>query len=131
MGAEDDRIYDIIIIASLIGIVIVSILIFSAPEDQGFTELYFQDYTKVPDKGSIYFRYSIVNHENRDVEYDISFLVDGKNHRSKKILIKDNETFVEQYALALDEEAGAIQRISVEIAYLKKTQDIHFFTKKP
>ena len=125
---EDKSTYDAIIIACIAGIALVSVLILTGAKTEGFTELYFLDYTKVPDKGVISFKYSISNHEAKDISYNVSFSIDGNPVKSKIISLKDNETFVDEYAMhASDSES----KIAVGITYDGKKEEIHFFTKKP
>jgi len=49
---EDASIHNSIIIACIAGIIVVSLLIISGTKTEGFTELYFLDYTKVPERES-------------------------------------------------------------------------------
>ena len=125
---EDKNINNSIIIACIAGIIVVSLLVISGAKSEGFTELYFLDYTKVPEKGVISFKYGISNHEAKNMIYNVSFSIDGNPVKSKMISLKNNETFVEEYALlASDSES----KVAVGITYADKKEEIHFFTKKP
>ena len=124
---EDKNINNSIIIACIAGIIVVSIFVISGAKSEGFTELYFLDYSKAPEKGVISFKYGISNHEAKDINYNVSFLIDENQVKSKIISLKNNETFVEEYAmLATDSES----KLAVEITYADKKEEIHFFTKK-
>ncbi len=125
---EDKNTYNAIIIACIAGIALVSLLIFTGPKTEGFTELYFLDYTKVPEKGVISFKYGISNHEAKDISYNVSFSIDENPFKSMIISLKNNETFVEEYALHANDLES---KIAVEITYFDKKENIHFFTKKP
>lgn len=124
---EDKNIYNPIIMACIAGIALVSLLILTGPKTEGFTELYFLDYTKVPEKGIISFKYAISNHEAKNISYNVSFSIDENPVKSKTISLENNETFVEEYALRANDSEN---KVAINIAYLDKKQNIHFFTKK-
>lgn len=130
MQTENNIIYNSIIIACIIGIITVSALVITNTKDEGFTELYFLDYTKVPEKNTVTFKYGIANHEKEEIDYNIRFLVGSKTAKNKIKTLKDNETFIEEYTLLLDPNDPGSQRISIEITYQNNTQEIHFVTRE-
>ena len=125
---EDKNINNSIIIACISGIIVVSLLVIFGAKSEGFTELYFLDYTKVPEKGVISFKYGISNHEAKDISYNVSFSIDENPVKSKIISLKNNETFVEEYAMRANDSES---KVAVEVMYADKKEEIHFFTKKP
>lgn len=71
---EDQGIYNAIVIALVIGIIVViATLLFQKPQPESFTELYFNDHKSLPafveEDGRYNFSFSIANHENKDVDY--------------------------------------------------------------
>ncbi|MEA3343576.1 MAG: DUF1616 domain-containing protein [archaeon] len=130
MQTENNTIYSSIIIACILGIITVSALILTNPKDDGFTELYFLDYTKVPEKNTVTFKYGIANHEKENIDYNIRFLTGNQTAKNKRTTLKDNETFIEEYTLPLDSRNPGNQKISIEISYQNKTQEIHFITRE-
>lgn len=72
---EDQGIYNAIVIALVIGIIVViATLLFQKPQPESFTELYFNDHKALPsfveDDERYNFSFSIVNHENQDMKYN-------------------------------------------------------------
>lgn len=124
---EDKNLHNSIIIACIAGIILVSLLIFTGTKSEGFTELYFLEYTKVPEKGVISFKYGISNHEAKDISYNVSFSIDENPVKNKVISLKNNEIYVEEYAMHANDSES---KVAVEITYLDKKENIHFFTKK-
>lgn len=125
---EDKHTHNAIIIACIVGILLISLLILTGPKTEGFTELYFLDYTKFPENGIISFKYALSNHEAKNISYNVSFSIDGNPVKSRMISLIDNETFVEEYALRSNDLES---KVAINIAYLDKKENIHFFTKKP
>ncbi len=130
MQTENNIIYNSIIIACIIGIITVSALVITNTKDEGFTELYFLDYTKTPEKNTVTFKYGIANHEKEEINYIIRFLISNQTAKSKRTTLKDNETFIEEYTLPLDPRTTGSRRISIEISYQNNTQEIHFVTRE-
>lgn len=130
MQTENNIIYNSIIIACILGIITVSALVITNTKDESFTELYFLDYTKVPEKNTVTFKYGIANHEKEEIDYSIRFLVGSKTAKNKIKTLKDNETFIEEYTLPLDPKTTGSHRISIEISYQNNTQEIHFLTRE-
>ncbi len=130
MKTENNIIYNSIIIACILGIITVSALVITNTRDDGFTELYFLDYTRMPEKNTVTFKYGIANHEKEEINYSIRFLISNQTAKSKKTTLKDNKTFIEEYTLPLDPKNPGSQRISIEITYQNNTQEIHFMTRE-
>lgn len=110
------------------GIVLISLLTLAGAKDNGFTELYFLDYEKAPAKNAVTFKYGITNHEGKETEYAVRFLINNNTLRNRKTTLKDNETFIEEYTLPLDTNPSVTRKVIVDIHYLNETQGIHFFT---
>ncbi len=110
------------------GIVLISLLTLAGAKDNGFTELYFLDYEKAPAKNAVTFKYGITNHEGKETEYAVRFLINNNTLRNRKTTLKDNETFIEEYTLPLDTNPSVTHKVIVDIQYLNETQEIHFFT---
>lgn len=120
---EDESVLNAIIIASVIGIIIVGALILFYPRpSEDFTALYFGNYTKTPADGFVSFDYTIENHENKDMSYNVSYLVDNSTGFSENVfVIKDgNKTTAVNVPV---NETG--KKISV---LLNTSEEIHFWT---
>ncbi len=128
METEDNIIFKSVVIACIAGIVLISLLTLTGTKDNGFTELYFLDYEKAPAKNAVTFKYGITNHEGKETEYNIRFLINNNILRNRKTTLKDNETFTEEYTLPLDTNHSVTHKVIVDIQYLNKTQGIHFYT---
>ena len=128
METEDNIIFKSVIIACIAGLVMISLMTLTGANDTGFTELYFLDYEKAHTIDAVTFRYGITNHEGKEIEYDICFLINDNILRNRKTIIKDNETFIEEYTLPLDTNTSAIHKIIIDVQYLNDNRKIHFFT---
>ena len=130
MKTEDNIIFKSVTIACIAGITLISLLALTGTKDKGFTELYFLDYEKAPQRDAVTFKYQITNHEKKETEYNIRFSINNNILRDRKTTLKDNETFTEEYTLPLDTNSSVNHKVLVEIGYLNETQEIHFFTRR-
>lgn len=81
MKDEEEGILNAILIACVIGIIIViSLIVFYPKPPEAFSALYFagsSHYTKIPVDGKVYFNFTIENHEEKDFNYLVEYLVDN------------------------------------------------------
>ena len=123
---QDDEILNAIIIASIIGIaVVLALILYNSQNKTGFSELYFGNYTKEIIDEKIYFNYSIVNHEGKDITYNIVYKSDNTILESESKFIADKQKHV--FEKSFNAENG-IQKISVEFTNNNQTYEIHFWT---
>lgn len=122
--SEDDRVLNAIIIASVIGIVIVAGLIICYPKPtEDFTAIYFGNYTKQPVNGTVYFNYTIENHENRGMTYDVAYVVDNATISNEPVAVADGGNITLQKSVAVN--ASRVNKVGV---LLNTSEEIHFWT---
>lgn len=102
---------------------------------ESFTELYFDEYKKLPKtikKGQNYsFSYTIHNLENKDMQYpyEIKVEADGKTEviEKKSVLIKNGEfkTFMESFIFN-----DSVKKVKVNVTLVNKNQSIAFWMKE-
>jgi uncharacterized membrane protein len=124
---EDDSIYNAIIIACLIGIVIIAGLILTSREPEGFTELYLLNYTERPVDGQIYMRYGISSHENTGVLYEIIAKIGNETAAQEIRWLKDNQTEIKEIYLPYNQTGT--QKVMLELYFLNQTQEVHFWMR--
>lgn len=130
---EDDSIYNAIIIALVIGIIIVIItLIAFRPEKETFTEIYFEDHENLPrytnSNNEYRFKFTINNLENQDFlyRYKISIFQD------KEEIIEENNVLIkngESKTLEKSFKADIKDRAKIQLTLVNKDQEIHFWIK--
>lgn len=132
--AEDDEIYNAIIISLVIGIVIViASLVFLRPAPEYFTELYFVDHKALPDAISPgemnIFGVRIVNHEAGDMNYSVNVTA---AYDSGNITVRT--TLLDDYVFVAKGKAQDIHVSYVLPNFTKAriqtnilSQEIHFF----
>ncbi|MFH1472761.1 MAG: hypothetical protein ABIF85_07800 [Nanoarchaeota archaeon] len=121
---EDDSVLNAIIIASVIGILIVAGLILFYPKpSEDFTAIYFGNYTKKPVGGIVSFNYTIENHENRGMTYDVAYLVDNATISNELVFVGDGGNTTLEKSIAVN--ASQINKVGV---LLNTTEEIHFWT---
>ncbi|MFH1126720.1 MAG: DUF1616 domain-containing protein [archaeon] len=122
---DEDTILNAIIVACIVGIAVIIFLIVTTDGDERFTELYLLDYDKSPPDGVVSLRYGIANHENRDVNYTITIMMDNETQRSKEVLVPDNNTHIDEYFFAVD--TSIVHKVMVRLD--GREEEVHFFTE--
>lgn len=131
---DEDKLYNILIAVSIIGIIIILILIFTTKTTESFTELYFEDHQDLPSEyllDEYEFSFTIHNLENQDMNYlykvyieyyDNEKLKESETIKSGNILIINNETRTITETFKIIEEHDTA-KIIVET----NDQEIHFW----
>ncbi len=129
---EDEEIYNALIIALVIGIIIVIIsLIVFRPEKESFTQLYFNNHKELPEysQDSYKFSFTIDNHENKEYIYNyVVKLIENNKEivlEENQITLKDKEKNEINKELKFDVENKAMLQVSLK----DKNQEIHFWIK--
>jgi len=133
---DDNKLYNILIIASIIAII--SILIFTTKTTDSFTELYFEDHQDLPDKIQLNKEYltkfSIHNLENEDTVYNYKTSIE--HYKSDK-LISTITILEDSITLNHDQSATISFRFTIEesfdsakIIVETNNQDIHFWVEE-
>ena len=123
----DEKILNAIIIACVVGItIILGLIYYNSLNEIGFSELYFNDYSKEITDGKISFNYAIANHEGVDTTYEVTC-------RKNDILLGKERIFIEtdgkkSFEKSFDSENGTY-KISVEFVNNNQTYEIHFWTQ--
>ena len=124
---EDDAIYNAIILACLVGIIVIVGLILTAREPEGFTELYLLNYTDRPVDGLLNITYGISNHEGRQVGYRLGFIIGNETVYERQMLLADNETDIR--GITLPYSLNRTSKVMLELGFLNQTQEVHFWTR--
>jgi len=124
----DNKIINSIIIACVIGIVIVvALILYNSQDKTGFSELYFENYTKEAFNGEISFDYAIANHEGMNTTYAVIY-------KSDDMLIGKDRVFIENgQKKSLKKIFGIEQgshKIIVEFQNNNQTYSIYFWTEE-
>ncbi len=130
MKSNEDSIYNAIIIALVIGIIIVIItLIYFRPEPETFTELYFNDHQDLPkySQNEYNFSFTIANHENKDFEYTYRINIDDIVIEENKVFIKNKENKTIEKTIQFNIEDKS--KIQVQVSTPKELLEIHFWVK--
>jgi peptidoglycan/xylan/chitin deacetylase (PgdA/CDA1 family) len=129
---EDDSIYNAIIIALVIGIIIViATLIFLRPPKEYFTEIYFIDHKALPDyvypDQEHWVLITIANHEKEDMTYPVVLKAimgnETLNLGSIDITVKKDNLSEKALRYTLPE----FERAQIQVALPTKNQEIHFW----
>ncbi|MEM4245069.1 MAG: carbohydrate-binding domain-containing protein [Candidatus Nanoarchaeia archaeon] len=125
------KIFDIIFVCIIIGLIIVLVLAVKSKPTEGFTELYFEDHTNLPkySDGNLEFKYSIHNLENQDYTYYVEIAVerDGKEKEvldNQRYELKDQETKTIEAKVNVED----YKKAKVIVSLKNKDQSIHFWT---
>ncbi len=102
------------------------------PIDEPLTELYFEDYNKLPIAGkpgiANTFRFTIHNMENKTVDYSYNVLeqsgIDSEVINTGTIRVSDNEKKTIENAFIL---ASSSAKTKISVNLINKNQDIHFW----
>ena len=122
---NDDSLLNAIIIACIIGIIVVVALILTTDRDDGFTELYFLDYSKTPVSGILSFEYGIGNHEGMDMDYSLRVLVDHEIVAEKTVSVLDEDVYTGAFDLPYN--LSGVHKVSVKL--FGREEEIHFWTE--
>lgn len=129
---EEDTVYNVLIVGSIVAILVVTFLIFNIQTNESFTELYFESTQILPKEIELnkeyYFYFTIHNLENKDTTYayTVNLFLDGKTiplKQSQVTLIHDqSKNFAETFSVNEPFKEGKII-----IYLLNKNQEIHFW----
>ena len=132
---DENKIYNLLIISSLIGIIIITILIFANKQTEPFTELYFEDHQSLPKEIELgkeyFFKFTIHNLENKRTEYfyEIKQEIDNKSEVLNTHLFSMDHnhsiTFIEQFRIN-----QRFENAKIMVNLLNKNQEIHFWVKQ-
>jgi len=132
---EEDTLYNILIVACIIGIIVVTVLIFTNKTTEPFTELYFENHQLLPKEielGKEYsFMFTVHNMEGEATNYFYEFSKETDNN--KKVidfkqfsLAKDRSTTFRK-TFKIDQD---FKDAKITIKLLNKDQEIHFWVKQ-
>ena len=132
---DENLLYNVLIIASIIGIIAVTIIIFTNKTSEPFTELYFEDHQNLPkivQLNQIYnFQFSIHNLENKDENYFYLIHIDADGNDifldSSYISLKNNQTATISKNFMLTEN---FENAKIIVELIGKNQEIHFWVKQ-
>ncbi|MEM4260343.1 MAG: hypothetical protein QXG00_03845, partial [Candidatus Woesearchaeota archaeon] len=127
---EDESIYNAIIIALVIGILIVILtLIIARPKPETFTELYFNNHKTLPKyiipTKQYNYSFSIANHEKKQTQYNYTITRElyKFNYSCERPNLYLEETNISGYSKFVEKESSVITRTS-------KTQNPKLFIKE-
>ena len=132
---KEDKLYNLLIIGSIIGIIAILILIFTTNTSEAFTELYFEDHTNLPSEIKLgdnnQFSFSIHNLEQKTktYTYQVSLInEDGTSQilDSSSISLNNNETVTVKESLNIKEAFGSAE----VLVQLDSGEEIHFWIKE-
>ena len=131
---EDESLYNAMIIALIIGIIIVILtLIFMRPPPEYFSELYYTNHTLLPrfvEPGRIYsFDFTIANHENGTKEYDIMVFAEHENHITKISSFNATVEKGQKQVFRINYALPDFTKAKVQTGF--DSQSIHFFVYNP
>ena len=132
---NENKIYSLLLIVCIIGIIVVTVLILINKQTEPFTELYFEDHQSLPKEIELgkeyFFEFTIHNLENKRTEYlyEIKQEIGIKNEViNTRIFSMDHNhsiTFIEPFRI---NQIFWDARIMVNLP--SKNQEIHFWVKQ-
>jgi uncharacterized membrane protein len=135
---EENKLYNILIIISIIGIITILILIFTTSTTESFTELYFEDHEDLPSNIQLNkeysFKFSIHNLENQQIDYIYTIYIEYYTNEE----LESTETInSDSIALEHDQTATISKSFDInedfELARLiieTNDQEIHFWVEE-
>jgi len=128
---KEDSLYNTLIIACIIGIIVVTALIFTNKTNEPFTELYFEDHQNLPreiELGKEYsFRFTVHNVGGKGVNYFYEFSKDNRLLDAKTFILEDSKTTTFREVFTINEN---FEEAKMTIKLLNKDQEIHFWVKQ-
>lgn len=133
---DENNVYNVLIAASLIAIIVVTALIFTNKTTEPFTELYFEDHQNLPKdiepNRDYTFRFTIHNMENQKVDYTYKIGIQGGEPFPTTISmgfmkLENNEARTISQAFRLPEGSESA-KVIVELE--GRDQEIHFWVKQ-
>ena len=133
---DEDKLYNILIAISVIGIIVVLVLIFTTKTTESFTELYFENHQDLPSEYLLEdyeFEFTIHNLENEDMDYPYDvYIVYYDNEKIKEtftidessIVLKHNETKIITEEFSITEEHDY-----AKVIVSTNDQEIHFWLR--
>lgn len=124
----ENMVYNSIIIACLIGIILTALLFIVGPKEEGFTQLFFiQDsYSNYLDKDrNISFSYGVINNENKELTYEVEIFYDNTKVENKKITLENKEEYSGNCSFVVPKNAKLPLKVSVNLKNLD--QSIYFW----
>jgi len=133
---NEDKLYNILIAVSIIGIIVVLVLIFTTKTTESFTELYFEDHQNLPSEyllDEYEFEFTIHNLENQAMDYEYNIYIEFYDND----VLKVTET-IEKESILLEHDSTATIKQEFEITkeydYAKvivetNDQEIHFWLR--
>jgi len=133
---NEDKLYNILIAVSIIGIIVVLVLIFTTKTTESFTELYFEDHQNLPSEyllDEYEFEFTIHNLENQAMNYGYNVYIEFYDNDK----LKETST-IEKSNIILEHDSTATIKQEFEITkeydYAKvivetNDQKIHFWLR--
>lgn len=133
---DEDKLYNILIAISIIGIIVILVLIFTTKTTESFTELYFEEHQNLPSEytlGEYEFAFTIHNLENQDMDYSYNVYIEyydndefvkSETIEAKNVLIANNETKTLTETFKISEEHD-YAKVAVET----NEEEIHFWLR--
>ena len=133
---DEDKLYNILIAISIIGIIVVLVLIFTTKTTESFTELYFEDHQNLPSEyllDEYEFEFTIHNLENQAMDYEYNIYIEFYDND----VLKVTETIEKENILLEHDSTATIKQefeITKEYDYAKvivetNDQEIHFWLR--
>lgn len=132
---DDEKLYNVLIVVSIIGIFAILALIFFTDSSEPFTELYFEDHQSLPksvQKDETYnFQFSIVNHEGELKQYTVKSyalyddnLMETLGQSVVSIEDQGKTTMAEQFSVTRQFTKAKV------VVELDSGEEIHFWIKE-
>ena len=133
---DEDKLYNILIAISIIGIIVVLVLIFTTKTTEAFTELYFEDHQDLPSEyllDQYEFEFTIHNLENQAMDYEYNVYIeyyDNEKLKETSTIEKSNIILEHDSTVTIKQEF----EITKEYDYAKvivetNDQEIHFWLR--
>ncbi|MBS3162939.1 DUF1616 domain-containing protein [Candidatus Woesearchaeota archaeon] len=133
---NEDKLYNILIAISIIGIIVVLVLIFTTKTTESFTELYFEDHQDLPSEyllDEYEFEFTIHNLENQALDYEYNVYIeyyDNEKLKETSTIEKSNIILEHDSTVTIKQEF----EITKEYDYAKvivetNGQEIHFWLR--
>lgn len=129
---DENKIYNVLIGISILAIIIITVLIFSNPVKEPFTELYFEDFKTLPKiiilNQEYFFSFTIHNKEGKNMNYPTTVTLELDNKiipiYSQSLFIQDEQLKTTIVPLKIEQNFSK-GKISVQLP----DHEIHFWVK--
>ena len=127
----ENGILNAILIACVIGIiVVVGLIVFYPRPSDAFTAIYFVNgtqYTKAPIDGKVYFNFTIENHEGKESDYLVEYLIDNSTFNYEDVEVGKGMNISLSRSLTM-QDINETHKIGIMLNS-NPDYEIHFWTK--